>query len=438
MKTVRIRTFTLLSLLLILLLPWAFFVTAHYFETKTLSFDMNDSQKQHLAKIIHLIERNIENWADPAWQNELKSQLQQTNLGVAILSEANQEIFRSTPGQVPSSSRNEQFSIIKDERVQGRVIIYQTDSKVVQMTVKFAGLILAFLLVGYQMRRHILQPLEKMSLAVRQIAGGDLDVHIPVSRITEITEVRDGIKMMVDGLQASMQKQVKLEEERRFVIAAVAHDLRTPLFALRGYLDGLERGIAQSPEKMAKYLAVCKEKSAQLDRLVEDLFAFTKTEYVHMELKETVVDLPHVLQKSIDSLNPLARQKRISIIVNHFGEDCMIAGDSPLLERAMNNLLDNAVRHTPCEGKIFVQCERNGNQVTFAIHDTGEGFSSEELTRVFEPLYRGETSRNRSTGGAGLGLTISQRIMRLHGGDLVVENHPEGGALLKGWVPSIG
>ncbi len=102
---------------------------------------------------------------------------------------------------------------------------------------------------------------------------------------------------MVDGLNESFQKQVELEDERRFVIAAVAHDLRTPLFALRGYLDGLEQGIAHSPDKMAKYLAVCKEKSAQLDRLVEDLFTFTKTEYLEMELNENMIDLRLVIKE---------------------------------------------------------------------------------------------------------------------------------------------
>lgn len=435
MKTIRIRTFTILSLFLILLLPWLFYVTAHLIETKTLSFDMNDSQKRDLAKTIRLIETNVENWADPVWQDQLRGQLQESGMGVAILSESNQEIVQFTPERNRTLLRTEQFSILQDGRVLGRVIIYQPNSRGVQMITAFAGLLLAFIIVGYAMRRFILKPLEQMSLGVRQIADGDLDVRLPLFRVTEITEVRDGFTQMVESLQESIQKQVALEEERRFVITAVAHDLRTPLFALRGYLDGLEQGIAHSPDKIAKYVAVCKEKSAQLDRLVEELFTFTKTEYLEAELQESMVDLPLVLQKSIDSLNPLARQKHISIIVEHFGQDCVVMGDSHLLERAMNNLLDNAVRHTPCHGKIFIQCLRDGSQVTFAIQDTGEGFSPEELQRVFEPLYRGEASRNRSTGGVGLGLTISRKIIRRHGGDLVVGNHSDGGALLRGWIP---
>jgi signal transduction histidine kinase len=295
--------------------------------------------------------------------------------------------------------------------------------------------LLAFFIVGVEMRRFILKPLERMSVAARQIAAGDWDVRLPSSRMTEIAEVGDSFKVMVKGLRKSNQKQVELEEGRRFVIAAVAHDLRTPLFALRGYLDGIEQGIAQSPEKLAKYLAVCKEKSAQLDRLVEDLFTFTKIEYLEADLNKNTIDFKLILQKAMDSLKPSAEQKHISVIMNHTADDFAIIGDSHLLERAMNNLLDNAVRHTPLHGKILVQCYKENNKVLFTILDTGPGFASEELQRAFEPLYRGEISRNRSTGGAGLGLTISQRIMRRHGGDLTVSNHTDEGALVKGWIP---
>lgn len=353
MKTIRIRKFTILSLFIILIFPWIFYVGAHFFETRSF------------------------------------------NLGIS------------------------------------------TDSKVTQIVAAFTGLLLSFLIVAYIMRRYILLPLEKMSLCARQIAEGDLDTKIPSSRIFEIAEVHDGFNVMVDSLTRSFQKQIELEEERRFVIAAVAHDLRTPLFALRGYLDGLEQGIANSPEKRAKYLAVCKEKSAQLDRLVEDLFTFAKTEYQEMILSENIIDLSLVIKNSIESLSPQAEQKDISIITDNLTRDCNIKGDSHLLERAMNNLIDNAVRHTPRGGKIIINCNKDETYVIFTIQDTGGGFSAEDIQKVFEPLYRGEASRNRSTGGAGLGLTISRRIFRQHGGDLVVGNHPDGGAFLKGWIPLI-
>jgi Osmosensitive K+ channel histidine kinase len=310
------------------------------------------------------------------------------------------------------------------------------DSYAVPMIAAFAGLLVAFVIVGLRMRRLLLKPLEGLGLAARKIAGSDWDVQLPQSSIREISEVRHGFELMVSGLQDSQLKQAKLEEERRFIIAAVAHDLRTPLFALRGYLDGLEQGIAQTPDQISKYVAVCKQKSAQLDRLVEDLFTFTKIEYQETELSENTTEFGDIIQKSMDSLEPQAQSKSIPILVHSAPDDYVIRADSHLLERAISNLLDNAVRHTPNHGHILIQYWREKDRVSFTIHDSGQGFASEEQEQAFEPLYRGEKSRNRATGGAGLGLTISRRIIRQHGGDLAAGNHPAGGAILSGWIPA--
>lgn len=219
MRKLRIRTYALLSLVLLLLLPWVFFVSAHFIATQSL----------HIGE----------------------------------------------GGQ---------------------------NSYTVPTVAAFAGLLLAFFIVGVRIRSLLLTPLEMMSQAARQVAAGDWDIHLPQATIREIAEVCDGFEVMVNGLENSYRKQAELEEERRFVIAAVAHDLRTPLFALRGYLDGLEQGIARTPDQIAKYVAVCKEKSSQLDRLVEDLFTFTKMEYLETELSENTADFNDIIQKSIDSL----------------------------------------------------------------------------------------------------------------------------------------
>ncbi|KIL39045.1 histidine kinase [Gordoniibacillus kamchatkensis] len=439
MQTLRIRTFTVLIFFIILLVPWVFFVAAHFMETKTLSFTKNGPQdeilQKQLTETVHLIEEGSDRWRDPNWQNQLHNELRQAKMDAVILSASDQEIYRSNPERHGALSLTERFSVIEDGHLLGKVVIYLPKSNAVQVISIVAGLLVAYFIIGVEMRRFLLKPLERMSYAARQIAAGDWEVELPRSRITEISEVRDGFEVMVKGIQKAFQKQAESEEERRFVIAAVAHDLRTPLFALRGYLDGLEQGIAQSPDKIAKYVAVCREKSAQLDRLVEDLFTFTKLEYVEMNLHNKTIDLKLIIQQSVDSLRPLARQKNISIS-SHTAGHCFIIGDMHLLERAMNNFLDNAVRHTPSYGEIVIQSYKEGNKVKFTIRDTGPGFSSEELHRVFEPLYRGEASRNRSTGGSGLGLTISQSIIRRHGGELAAGNHSEGGALLTGWIPA--
>ncbi|MDH4619319.1 HAMP domain-containing sensor histidine kinase [Brevibacillus sp. AY1] len=435
MKTIRIRKFTILSLFLLSLLPWVFFVAAHFMETNTLRFERADFQQENVDQTIYLIEANSDKWKDTAWQNQLSRHLKERDLGVTILSETNDILFQMSDARKQAFTRVEQFSVIQDGSLIGRVMIDDSNSRILPFIAAFAGLILAFVIIGLAMKRWMIKPLEKLSMSAREMAKGDFDVKLPSSPIAEIVEVRDGFNAMVTGLKESFQKQAELENERRFMIAAVAHDLRTPLFALRGYLDGLEQGIARSPEKIDKYVAVCKEKSAQLDRLVEDLFTFSRTEYFENELNQHPVDLSQVIKQSVQSIRLQAQQKNISIMERAFGNKGTIRGDAHLLERAVNNLLDNALRHTPDGGEIVVQCDRQEDKITFTIQDTGKGFSEEELHHVFEPLYRGDVSRSRSTGGAGLGLTISQRIMRQHGGDLTASNHSDGGAVLTGWIP---
>jgi len=440
MRTLRIRSFIILILFFLMIVPWIFFVSAHFMETGMLNFTQEGPRdeilQKNLAKTIQLIESSTDKWSDPSWQSQLHTQLQQTRMEAVIVSATDQDIYRSNPEKRSRLSSSERFSVIENGRLIGKVTINMPNSNTIPIISILAGLLLAFFIIGVEMRRFLLKPLEKMSLAARQVAAGDWEVELPQSRITEISEVRDGFEVMIEGLQASIQKQAELEDKRRFVITAIAHDLRTPLFALRGYLDGLEQGIAQSPDQIAKYIAVCKEKSAQLDRLVEDLFTFTKMEHVEMKLHSQTMDVTTIIQKSIDNLSPLAQQKHISIS-SHTSDDCYTKGDIQLLERVMNNLLDNAIRYTPAYGEIIVQCHKVDNKIQFTIHDTGPGFSLEELQRIFEPLYRGEASRNRSTGGSGLGLAISQKIIRLHGGELSADNHSEGGALLIGWIPVV-
>ncbi|MCL6625190.1 sensor histidine kinase [Alicyclobacillus shizuokensis] len=433
MKTVRIRKYMVVGVLSIVVFPWLVYCLV----LQPWSQWHRPRQQIALNQAMNEIIKNPGDWTNPAWQNHLRKQLTDAGMEATILSPSNHEIFSSGHRHGPQWMPSQQTTVVENGQVLGTVRVFASttnENSAIAAISALAAVILAIFFVGFQMGRHVVKPLESMSRAARQIAEGDLDFRLPVSRVTEIAQVRSGFEIMVAGLRESFQKQARLEEERRFFIGAIAHDLRTPLFALRGYLDGLEQGIANTPEKMAKYVAVCKEKSNQLDRLVSDLFAFTKLEYMEQTLHYDEVDLACVLEASVDSLRPQAQDKAVSIIMERPAYGCVVWADSHLLERAINNLLDNALRHTPSGGEIFVKWHKEPGKTILSVRDTGPGFSGEELNHVFDPLYRGEASRNRATGGVGLGLTIARRIFRAHGGDLVATNHPEGGALLTGWV----
>jgi signal transduction histidine kinase len=276
--------------------------------------------------------------------------------------------------------------------------------------------------------RAVLQPLAALSQASHQIAMGNLDFDLPQTQVRELAEVSTAFVTMGDGLRDALRRQAELEQERRFFISAVAHDLRTPLFSLRGYLEGLEQGIANTPEKAHHYITICQQKADELEHLVADLFAYSQLEYLNQQPNPSALDLGEMLQSVIDGLRPLAEAKAITIATDG-PPYLMIQGDRSLLARAVANLLDNAIRHTPEKGTIHLQWSVQGEQAIFAVHDSGPGIAPDALPHLFDPFFRGETSRSRATGGAGLGLAITRRIVQAHGGDLAAANAAEGGAI---------
>jgi signal transduction histidine kinase len=237
---------------------------------------------------------------------------------------------------------------------------------------------------------------------------------------------------MGDALRGALTRQAELEQERRFFISAIAHDLRTPLFALRGYLAGLERGLAATPEKAAHYVAVCQEKADALEHLIANLFDYSRLEYLEQTPQRAPLDFGQLAARAVEDARLLAQERGLTLTLEAGSGSGAVQADGALLARALGNLLDNALRYTPAGGAIRVAWHAEPGRITFSVADSGPGLDPRDLPHLFSPLYRGETSRSRETGGAGLGLTIAQRILRAHGGELTAANRPEGGAEFTG------
>ena len=267
-------------------------------------------------------------------------------------------------------------------------------------------------------------------------------MRLPPSRAREVAAVGAALEGMSSALRDSLERQSALEdqrqqveEERKLFIGAIVHDLLTPLFMLRGYLKGLESGVAATPEKRAHYVAACRARIDALERLIADLFDYTRLEYLEQEPQSVPLELGDLLRESVEGVQPLAEARGIALSLDGPEEPCLLAGDGQLLARVVGNLLDNALRHTPAGGQISVCWWHEDTALVFAVADSGPGIAAHDLPHLFTPLYRGETSRNRQTGGAGLGLTIARRIMQAHGGELAAANGARGGALFTATLP---
>jgi len=392
-----------------------------------------------------ILREDVARWNDPTWQKAIGDDL--TSLGVdVVLVEDNQEVYRTTADPLAGTdqtSRMVRQLVLSDAEPRRTTIIYsdQDPGPPEELRVWFVpvallvALCLTLLGSAWFLRRAVVAPLTAASDAARQVAGGDLDIKLPNSRVREVADLKQAFGAMSNGLRISLHQQATMEQERRLFIGAVAHDLRTPLFSLRGSLEGLQQGVADTPEKQDRYIAVALDKSAALERLISDLFTFTRLEYLDQAPNRAPLDLAGLLSGLVNGLRPQADANNVELVLAGSPTPCVVEADSHLLTRAIENLLDNAVRHTPDGGRIGVEWQRSSTDVRFTVSDTGPGIPDEELPKLFTPLYRGETSRNRKTGGAGLGLTIAQRIMVAHGGELTASNRVSGGAVFTGFLP---
>jgi signal transduction histidine kinase len=436
MRTISVRQWMLVGLLIFVLVAAIFYHVADLVGQRSAVPSPAEAQRRAVA--LDAAQRDLTagvgSWNDPQWQRSTATALQQLGVGAVIRSSSGQELFRAGPYLNPGGPSRE-LAVVQDGQTAGTIALYQPRPPgFLALIGAIAALASAFLFVRFQMGRYVVRPLEAMERAARRIAGGDLEFDLPPSRVTEVAQVGAAFRAMGDGLRDSLRRQAELEEQRRFFIGAVAHDLRTPLFALRGYLIGLEQGLADSPEKTAAYLAICREKADQLDRLVSDLFAYAKTEYLGQSIHRRPVDLAELLGHAVAGMRPAAEARGIAIDLDA-GDGCCAEGDRDLLARAAGNLLDNALRHTPAGGRVEVSCGRDGDRISFSVADTGPGIAEQDLLHLLEPMYRGDAARNSKTGGAGLGLAIAARALQAHGGGLTAANRPGGGAIFTGWLP---
>ena len=283
-----------------------------------------------------------------------------------------------------------------------------------------AALGAALAVVVVLLRRWVLQPLARLAADAERIAGGELDVAPLPTRAREVAQVGDALHGMARGLSDALRTSTAAEHERRFMVTAIAHDLRTPLFTLRGSLEALERGVGD-----ARYLDRAQAKAAHLDRLVSDLFTFSRLEYAPDTIGTDEVDVARLACRAAEDVEAMAAAHGCVLEVRGAQQGLTVRGDADALLRVLTNLLDNAIHHG--RGRVVLAAQRSNGSVEIDVVDDGPGFAPDDLAHVFEPLFRSDRARASATGGTGLGLAIARRLARAHGGDVHAANEPDGG-----------
>lgn len=280
----------------------------------------------------------------------------------------------------------------------------------------FAGalsLLLAFLLAYV-----LLRPVRELTRAAAALARGNLSYRVDERGDDELAVLASTFNQMADSLQQA-------ESRRKALTADIAHELRTPLAVQRANLEALEDGIyPPSPENLQSIL----EQNQLLSRLVEDLRTLALADADRLSLDRTPTAMVPFIHRAVERFRPQADSQSIGFYLQ-LDESCPdLSLDPGRLEQILNNLLTNALRHTPEGGAITIALDCTGEDARLTIRDTGPGFPEETLPHIFERFYRADRSRSRSEGGTGLGLAIARHLARAHGGSLTADNPPSGGA----------
>jgi signal transduction histidine kinase len=264
--------------------------------------------------------------------------------------------------------------------------------------------------------------------AAQAISRGELDVWIEPQGRDEMAELARTFNEMAVQLRAVERKQGELDNLRRDLIAWVSHDLQTPLASMRAIVEALADGVVEDEETKQRYLATIQKDIRELSELIDDLFQMTQLDAGGLALDRDQSSMVDLLSDTLESFRALASQQEVVLTASMAPEVDFAYMDTRLIGRVLNNLIGNALRHTRPGGSVQITAERIAGMVSIKVADSGEGIAQEDLPYIFDRFYRGEKSRSRRTGGAGLGLAIARGIVEAHGGDIYVESNPGGGS----------
>lgn len=265
----------------------------------------------------------------------------------------------------------------------------------------------------------------KISNAMEEVASGNLNYYVSVEDDDEISYIANNINKMQSHIRELIDKERKSEQTKNELITNVAHDLRTPLTSILGYLEILHSKLDTiSKEQEKHYIDISYSKAKRLESLVEDLFGFTKIGKTSMKIEE--IDIVKLLMQLLDEFEVNLRQNGLSSHLSSTDEKIIIEADLKSMLRLFENLINNAIKYGSEGKEILVKIFDKGDTCLIKIINFGEVIPNESLSRIFDKFYRVEQSRSTETGGTGLGLAIVKNIVEEHSGSISVTSNEEG------------
>jgi len=283
-------------------------------------------------------------------------------------------------------------------------------------------------LAGLLLFSLVTRRLGVLTRVVQRFHQGNVDLRAPVNSSDEIGQLSLAFNRMADTIVASVSKLRETDRLRRELIANVSHDLRSPLASMQGYLETIiMKEDTLKPDERRRFLTTITGNVQSLSKMVDELFELSKLEAEQTKPDLEYFSMAELAQDIALKFTPQAEQRGIRLATRMDDGLPSVFADIGLVERALSNLIENALRFTPQDGEVTVSLKRSGNGVVVEVSDTGTGIPAADLPHIFERFYRVEKSRSRASGGAGLGLAIANRIVQIHGGRITVESESGAG-----------
>lgn len=300
-------------------------------------------------------------------------------------------------------------------------ILPQIKNTTMQMIIALIGILcVTAAILAYWIYSGLLRPLNALRMATYKIKNGDWDFSIVSENDDEIGLLCQDFEAMRIQLKDLIEVQMQYEQDSRELISNISHDLKTPLTAIKGYAEGIMDGVADSPEKMEKYLKTIYQKASDMTSLVDELSFYAKIDCNTVPYFFQDINLDEYFTDCINELVLDLEVKNIDIeYENKTDKGLEIVADAEQLKRVINNIIGNSVKYIDKEkGFIFVSIKDQGDFVKVELGDNGKGIAKKDLVNIFERFFRTDASRNSSQGGTGLGLAIAKKIIEDHGGNI--------------------
>ncbi|MDD6208254.1 MAG: HAMP domain-containing sensor histidine kinase [Clostridiales bacterium] len=289
------------------------------------------------------------------------------------------------------------------------------------VTLAIALFIFYFLLLTKKYARH----LKKISQCIYEVTEGAYETRIDIPGDDEFANIAAGLNKMIEKIDYVIKSERQNEMAKNSLITNVAHDLRTPLTSIIGYLQLAAGEGHASPEERKKYIEIAYQKSRRLEGMLEDLFSYTKYSFSDVALKLSSMDMVQFINQMIEEFYPSMEEAGLTVDFHHQESSIMIEADGEKMARAIANLFSNAVKYGR-NGKVIRIHLSISQKIHFYMINYGEIIPPEDLQHIFDRFYRVETSRSLDTGGTGLGLAITKRIVEMHHGSIEVSSGDEG------------